>query len=169
LPLRRGRSSLRELGRIVVVHGEGQAETETVLDHHFVAVVDADLRRLEDICAASFELGVQRIDVSDPHVGVEAAFALNGVMRRASSWIGLTQLNFDVVAGDNGKDWRLAKIAEDAESQDVAVILGGSDDVGHGKLRRDRFQLRLVFAFGIHRLPNPDCPDRIAQFGGQFY
>jgi hypothetical protein len=80
--------------------------------------------------------------------------------------VGLAQLNFDVVASDDGKDRGLAKIAEDAESQDVAVILGGSDDVGHGELRRNRFQLRLVLAFrATHRLPKHEW----LKVGSQFY
>jgi len=39
------------------VQGKGQAEPETVFDDHFVAVVDAELRRFDDICAALFEFG----------------------------------------------------------------------------------------------------------------
>jgi hypothetical protein len=124
----------QRLARTLHVHCKSQSESEIVFHKTFR---NADLWRRNDLGTAFFELRMERVDGGDPHIGVETGVAWNGVMRGAGRGVRFSQLNFCVVAGDAGEDRQLTKKAQDAKSEEVPIVLRGSDHIGHYKLWSD--------------------------------
>jgi len=46
-------------------------------------------------------------------------------------------MNFDRVARHDGKHRRIQEIAQNAETENVSIIIGGSHDIGNDELRRN--------------------------------
>src|SRR5260370_31526790 len=123
------------------IQGKAQAKPEVIFDHQFVALIHAHGGRLDNFRAAPLQLRVQGIEIVHPNVSIKADAAPRNVRRGQSSVIGLSKVNYNVIAGDHSEHGRIEGITQDLEAQKAAIVFSLSNDIRNYKARTNSFAL----------------------------
>src|SRR5260370_6373117 len=138
------------------MHGKAEAKTKVIFAYHSVTLVDTQHGRLENFRASTLQLRMKGIEIVHPNVSINGDAAPRNVRRGQSSVIGLSKVNYNVIAGDDSEHGRVEEITQYLESQDVAIVFRRSNDIGNDKVGANRFALRFRFGLRLcHSSPSP--------------
>jgi len=138
------------------VFGECENQAIAISHHKFALLVNAVNRTIENLSLAPLKLRSQGVNSSDVEVCVIGS---RGSESPLGSLISAAEEHLNVISVDDGEDGRgsgtetrvlTIPIARDLKTENIAVVLGGMDDVRHSELRDGRLETNCRRGFSLH-------------------
>jgi hypothetical protein len=138
------------------VFTESKNQAIAISHHKFALLVNAVHGTLENVGPTPQELRSQGVNASDVEVCVIGS---RGPLSSLGSLIRAAEKHLNVISMDDGENGRgrgtetrvlTIPIAGNLKTENIAVVLGGLDDVRHSELRDGRLEARCRGGFSLH-------------------